>query len=314
MRDEIKLDVAQPCGNAQPSSLAVEIETQIQPEKKAPAVCQTSSFTPESRDNPKSLPEEETTGIWKTSKSALEPRDEPQTQSEEETSGVLQTSKSAIKPHEEPQTQSEEEALAEESQAKEAAVAAGAVPTLSDVLEHFGLSKFLESLLKLGVESISDLSDCELITDSELQDIVGFKLLQVRRLRRAARAARPHELEPSENTSPNKFTSAIPLQHQPQEKQPQKNKRRQAPPRPRRKTKYVGVTDDLTRNPLSNSWMAQMTKNSKMYFLGRYATAQAAARAFDDACASAGLPRKNFPIATSIEAALHAGKPSSMAP
>jgi hypothetical protein len=74
------------------------------------------------------------------------------------------------------------------------------------------------------------------------------------------------------------------------------------------------VTANLTKNPLSYSWRAKISKNRKIYFLGRYATAQAAARAFDDACASAGLPRKNFPIATSIEAALHAGKPSSMAP
>jgi len=210
-----------------------------------------------------------------------------------------------------------------------------AAQTLSEVLNEHGLSQFLEPLLKLGVETIGDLSDPELLTDAELQIIVGLKVLQVRRLRRAAQP-RPTKMEFFEVSSPNQFYSSISLQHylsfqrqqQQQMKQKQENekhedeeeppsnkrKRRQKPPpRPRRKTKFLGVTDDLSRNPQSNSWRAQITKAGKVRFLGRFATGQAAARAYDNACAEAGMPRKNFPVATCACAALYANDASLVA-
>lgn len=154
------------------------------------------------------------------------------------------------------------------------------------------------AVLKFGVETLDDLVYCmRYYNDEELMKFIVLPRFQVLRLRKAAEIW---------ETSGSAHEAAQPAQHQaalsplpPQQEQIAHNHRQQQQqqhggrePQAQSSRKFIGVSYDARRR----KWVAQKRIDGKVVYLRRHSTAEAAARAYDEACADHGLPRRNFPV------------------
>ena len=163
---------------------------------------------------------------------------------------------------------------------------------LNGFLTALDIPHLLKPLLLAGTLTLRQLGNPNCITDAELQGVFGWSRPQISRLRQLAQAR--EAVGSAHGNIPMQHLESSPLLPLHEKVQPQARRGAEGK-RGHRSTVFKGVYDDTTRSTERKAWKAQIERDGKTVYIGRYLTDDAAARAYDDERAKDGLPRLNFP-------------------